>query len=62
MGRRVVGLGVVAALALAACSGSDDGVDDDSPTIGGINGPAVVDPSFDPFVTDPSAPSVTDGG
>ncbi len=54
-------MSVTAVLALAACSGSDDD-DDDSPSIGGINGPAVVDPSFDPFVTDPSAPPVTDGG
>ena len=52
---------IVAAVGLAACSGSDGG-DDDSPSIGGINGPAEVDPSFDPFVTDPSAPPVTDGG
>jgi hypothetical protein len=52
---------IVAALGAAACSGSD-GTDDDSPSIGGINGPAEVDPSFDPFATDPSAPPVTDGG
>lgn len=52
----------VAALAgLVACSDSD-GTDDESPSIGGINGPAVVDPSFDPFATDPSAPPATDGG
>ncbi len=48
-------------LLVTACSGSD-GSDDESPTIGGINGPAVVDPSFDPFATDPSAPPATDGG
>jgi hypothetical protein len=46
---------------LASCTGSD-GPDDESPSIGGINGPAVVDPSFDPFATDPSAPPATDGG
>ncbi len=61
----MVAVSVVASLALAACSGSDgtDDVDDEQPpAIGGINGPAVVDPSFDPFATDPSAPPVTDGG
>ena len=60
MGRRLVALNLVASLALLACSGSDD--DQQSPTIGGINGPAVVDPSFDPFATDPSAPPATGGG
>ncbi len=49
------------ALVMAACSSSDGG-DDDSPSIGGINGPAVVDPSFDPFATGPSSPPATDGG
>ena len=67
VGRRVVGLSLVAMLALAACSGSDGpdvgpDVDDAPSTIGGINGPAVVDPSFDPFATVPSAPTPTDGG
>ena len=65
MGRRLAALGLVASLTLVACSGSDgsDDIDDEqSPAIGGINGPAVVDPSFDPFATDPSAPSATDGG
>jgi len=69
VGRRVVALSLVASLALAACSGSngpdigpDVDVDDAPPTIGGINGPAVVDPSFDPFATVPSAPTPTDGG
>jgi hypothetical protein len=58
-----------AALGVGACSGSDgtDEVDDQvppttEPAIGGINGPAVVDPSFDPFATDPSSPPVTSGG
>ena len=45
----------------SSCTGSD-GSEDEPPTIGGINGPAVVDPSFDPFATDPSAPPATDGG
>ena len=65
VGRRVVALSLVASLALVACSGSDspDGdVDDAPPMIGGINGPAVVDPSFDPFATVPSGPSSTVGG
>ena len=67
----MVALSLVASLAFAACSGSDGpgpdvgpgpGVDDAPPTIGGINGPAVVDPSFDPFATVPFAPTPTDGG
>jgi hypothetical protein len=58
--RRLAALSAVACLALAACSGSSN--DDDSPSIGGINGPAEVDPSFDPFATDRSVPPVTDGG
>ena len=62
MGRRLVALSLVASLALLACTGSDDSDDQQSPTIGGINGPAVVDPSFDPFATDPSAPPATGGG
>ena len=49
---------VVALVGLVACSGSDE-VPDETPPIGGINGPAVVDPSYDPFATDPSAPPVT---
>jgi hypothetical protein len=59
--RIVAVIAVVGAVGVTACSDSD-GPDDDSPSIGGINGPAVVDPSFDPFVTDPSAPPATDGG
>jgi len=58
-------------LLFVACSGSDGtDVDDEQPSstvpatgaIGAINGPAVVDPSFDPFATVPSAPTPTDGG
>jgi hypothetical protein len=51
---------MVVSVVLLGCSGSGD--TDDPPSIGGINGPAVVDPSFDPFATDPSSPPVTDGG
>jgi hypothetical protein len=58
MERRLTARCVVAVLGAVACSGSDD-VDDQTPPIGGIDGPAVVDPSFDPFATDPSAPPVT---
>ena len=59
--RGVVGVVSIMMVAAAACSGSD-GSDDEPPSIGGINGPAVVDPSFDPFAPDPSAPPATDGG
>jgi len=52
---------ILPALVVTACSGSG-GTDEEPPSIGGINGPAVVDPSFDPFSTDPSAPPVTVGG
>ncbi len=52
---------VLLVVAATACNGSDD-IDDEPPSIGGINGPAVVDPSFDPFATDPSVPPVTEGG
>jgi hypothetical protein len=52
-------LGVL--LGLVACTGSD-GSDDQPPSLDRIDGPAVVDPSFDPFATDPSTPPATDGG
>ena len=58
----VAALLIVAALGVTSCTGSDGGDEDETPTIGGINGPAVVDPSFDPFATDPSAPPTADGG
>ena len=74
MRRRSIVLGLAVSLLFVACSGSDGtDVDDEQPSstvpaagangaIGGINGPAVVDPSFDPFATVPSAPTSTDGG
>jgi hypothetical protein len=51
-------------LLFVACSGSNgtDPNNEPQPTVGGINGPAVVDPSFDPFATDPSSPTPTTGG
>lgn len=55
----VAAIAVVGAVGVTSCTGSDG---DEPPSIGGINGPAVVDPSFDPFATDPSAPPATDGG
>jgi len=55
---------VVAAVAiLAACSGSDSPESPDTTTIPGldrIDGPAVVDPSYDPMRVDPSVPAVTE--
>ena len=57
MKRPVTALCLAATLGLVACSGSDE--TDGTVPLGGINGPAVVDPSFDPFATDPSAPPVT---
>jgi major membrane immunogen (membrane-anchored lipoprotein) len=57
MERRMMALYVAAAVGLIACSGSDE--TDSTVPAGGINGPAVVDPSFDPFATDPSAPPAT---
>jgi len=59
--RAVAVIAVVGAVGVTSCTDSD-GFDDEPPSIGGINGPAVVDPSFDPFATDPSAPPATDGG
>jgi hypothetical protein len=56
-----VGVVLILMVAATACTGAD-GTDDESPSIGGINGPAEVDPSFDPFATDPPAPPATDGG
>jgi hypothetical protein len=53
----MMALCLAATVGVVACSGSD-GPDGTVP-LGGINGPAVVDPSFDPFATDPSAPPVT---
>ena len=47
---------------VAACSGSDGGDDQQPPTLDRIDGPAQVDPSFDPFATDPSVPAQTVGG
>ncbi len=59
--RVVAAIALVGAVGVTSCTGSD-GTDNESPSIGGINGPAVVDPSFDPFATDPSAPPTTNGG
>ena len=46
---------------LLACSASDV-PDDQPPTLDRIDGPAVVDPEFDPFATVASAPSSTERG
>jgi hypothetical protein len=58
---RAAVVALVGLSALVACSGSD-GTEDEPIPVGGINGPAVVDPSFDPFATDPSAPPASTGG
>jgi hypothetical protein len=61
------GLVVVSILlaAVTACSGSDGGDDPEQPpTLDRIDGPAQVDPSFDPFATTTSSPppAADDGG
>ena len=53
----MVALAVSVSIVVAACNSSDE--TDGTVPLGGINGPAVVDPSFDPFATDPSAPPAT---
>ena len=46
-----------------ACSDGDDGGDDDDPGLLRIDGPAQVDPDFDPFATVPGTmPAVTTDG
>ena len=47
---------VVVILAGSACSGSSE--PDGPPVLDRIDGPAVVDPSYDPFVTVPSSTGV----
>jgi len=46
---------------LLACSASETPIDE-TPTLDRIDGPAVVDPDFDPFATVASAPSTTARG
>jgi hypothetical protein len=50
---------------LVACTGDDGGGTDDPPVLDRIDGPAQVDPSFDPMQQgrgggDPAAPPTTD--
>jgi hypothetical protein len=53
---------VVVALIVVALAGcSDSGAPDGPPVLDRIDGPAQVDPSFDPFATTP-ATVVDDGG
>jgi hypothetical protein len=52
------GIAVCLVVALTSCSGS--GEPDGPPVLDRIDGPAQVDPSFDPFATTP--PMVTDAG
>jgi hypothetical protein len=56
-----VGVVLILMVTATACTGSDRS-DDEPPSLDRIDGPAVVDPSFDPFATDPSAPPATVGG
>ncbi len=57
--RRVALAVAMVVLVLGACSGSDEpgepGEPTDPPALGGIDGPARVDPSFDPFATTPAS-------
>jgi hypothetical protein len=63
---------IVAGAVLVGCSGSDgsdspDGSTPDSTTsspavLGRIDGPAQVDPSFDPMQVDPTTPGTESGG
>ncbi len=59
MSRRVLAgvLGCALAAGLSACSSSDG--PDGPPVLERIDGPAQVDPSYDPFATTP--PTVVDG-
>jgi len=55
-------IATTAALVLVACSGSDtpETPGTDTPGLDRIDGPAVVDPSYNPLQVDPSAPVVTE--
>ena len=60
--KRAVCTAIVTATLLAACSGSDE-PETPGTTIPGldrIDGPAVVDPSYNPTQVDPSTPAVTE--
>jgi len=60
---RILGLVTVAVLAVAGAACSDSS-GDTPPGLDRIDGPAQVDPSFDPFATTPSGPprAGDDGG
>jgi len=71
MGRRMAVV-IVAGVVLAACSnsgGSDsppnstpDSPSGPTPVLDRIDGPAQVDPSFDPMQVDPTTPGTESGG
>jgi hypothetical protein len=51
----------IAALGVGACSGSDEPeTPGTAPGLISIDGPAVVDPSYNPLQVDPSVPVVTE--
>jgi hypothetical protein len=61
---RILGVVTVAVLAVAVTACSDSSGPDTPPGLDRIDGPAQVDPSFDPFATTPSDPprAADDGG
>ncbi len=59
-GTATIRAGAIAGLlSLVALVGCSDSGSDDPPTLDRIDGPAQVDPSYDPFATDPAAPVST---
>jgi hypothetical protein len=57
---RAAALTVAGLVAMAAVAGCSDSGADEPPTLDRIDGPAQVDPSYEPFATDRAAPSTTE--
>jgi hypothetical protein len=57
---RATALTVAGLVAMGAVTGCSDSGTDEPPTLDRIDGPAQVDPSYEPFATDRAAPSVTE--